>query len=214
MNPGDVPIQTAILALARGEPLPAWAVPFRNQLGLTNGRLTWTEVGGTLPMALQAEKRTAVKKLYFDPREPATIRPIAEKLYKVWANINRRNVRHILQSLETYQLNRGRRRPPDIKNRMFLKSPGMLAMDMFFPSVNLGWDKTNVLCCMDTWSRYCGVYVLDTKKYADVFKAMQDFLTKFASFGHMPRFWRLSRTARRKTETRRWFYTPLLELRC
>ena len=154
MNPGDVPIQTAILALARGERLPAWAVPFRNQLGLTNGRLTWTEVGGTLPMALQAEKRTAVKKLYFDPREPATIRPIAEKLYKVWANINRRNVRNILQSLETYQLNRGRRRPPDIKNRMFLKSPGMLAMDMFFPSVNLGWEKTNVLCCMDTWSRY------------------------------------------------------------
>ena len=69
----------------------------------------------------------AVKKLYFDPREPATIVPIASKLYKKWANINRRNVRVILQSLETYQLNRGRRRPPDIKNRMFLKNPGMLA---------------------------------------------------------------------------------------
>ena len=60
-------------------------------------------------------------------------------------------------------------------------------MDMFFPSVNLGWEKTNVLCCMDTWSRYCGVYVLDTKRFADVFKGMKDFLTKFASFGHMPR---------------------------
>jgi hypothetical protein len=70
---------------------------------------------------------------------------------------------------------------------MFLKGPGMLAMDMFFPSVNLGWEKTNVLCCMDTWSRYCGVYVLDTKRFADVFKGMKDFLTKFASFGHMPR---------------------------
>ena len=187
MNPGDLPIHTAVLALAEGGALPAWALPFRNQLGLKNGRLTWTETSGTLPFALVEEKRIAVKKLYFDPREPATIRPIAEKLYRVWANINRRNVRLVLQSLETYQLNRGRRRPPDIKNRMFMKAPGMLAMDMFFPSVNLGWDKTNVLCCMDTWSRYCGVYVMDTKKFADVLKGMKDFLTKFASFGHMPR---------------------------
>ncbi len=53
----------------------------------------------------------------------------------------------------------------------------MIAMDMFFPSVGLGWEKTNVLVCMDTWSRYCGVYVLDTKRYADAFKAMSDFLT-------------------------------------
>jgi hypothetical protein len=187
MNPGDVPIQAAMLAINANQVLPAWASPFRNMLGLNAGRLTWTEAGVTLPFAMHDDKRDAVKKLYFDPREPATIRPIAEKLYEVWANINRRNVRLILQSLETYQLNRGRRRPPDIKNRMFMKAPGMLAMDMFFPSVNLGWEKTNVLCCMDTWSRYCGVYVLDTKKLADVFKGMQNFLTKFASFGHMPR---------------------------
>ena len=187
MNPGDVPIHTAVQALANNQPLPAWAAPFRNQLGLANGRLTWTEPSGTLPFALVEDKRRAVKKLYFDPREPATIRPITEKLYKVWANVNRRNVRLVLQSLETYQINKGRRRPPDIKNRMFLKNPGMLAMDMFFPSVNLGWDKTNVLCCMDTWSRYCGVYVMDSKKYADALKGMKDFLTKFASFGHMPR---------------------------
>ena len=188
MNPGDAPIQAAMVSLNNNQPLPAWASPFRNQLGMSNGRLTWREQEGTiLPFAFKHDKRRAVKKLYFDPREPATIVPIASKLYKKWANINRRNVRVILQSLETYQLNRGRRRPPDIKNRMFLKNPGMLAMDMFFPSVNLGWEKTNVLCCMDTWSRYCGVYVLDTKRFADALKGMKDFLAKFASFGHMPR---------------------------
>ena len=187
MNPGDVPIQAAMVALNNNRPLPAWARPFRYQLGMSNGRLTWSENNVTLPFAFQHDKRREVKKLYFDPREPATILPIASKLYKKWANINRRNVRVVLQSLETYQLNKGRRRPPDIKNRMFLKGPGMLAMDMFFPSVNLGWERTNVLCCMDTWSRYCGVYVLDTKRYADVYKGMKDFLTKFASFGHMPR---------------------------
>ena len=187
MNPGDLPIQAAMVSLNNNQPLPAWAAPFRNQLGMRNGRLTWTENQSILPFAFNHDKRRAVKKLYFDPREPATIVPIASKLYTKWANINRRNVRVILQSLETYQLNRGRRRPPDIKNRMFLKSPGMLAMDMFFPSVHLGWEKTNVLCCMDTWSRYCGVYVLDTKRHADALQGMKDFLAKFASFGHMPR---------------------------
>ena len=187
MNPGDVPIQAAMVALNNNQPLPAWARPFRSQLGMANGRLTWSEQNVTLPFAYKHDKRREVKKLYFDPREPATILPIVSKLYKKWANINRKNVRVVLQSLETYQLNKGRRRPPDIKNRMFLKGPGMLAMDMFFPSVNLGWERTNVLCCMDSWSRYCGVYVLDTKRYADVFKGMKDFLTKFASFGHMPR---------------------------
>ena len=187
MNVGDAPIQAALIALNNNQPLPAWAVPFRHQLGMGNGRLTWTENNVTLPFALKHEKRHVVKKMYFDPREPGTIAPISTKLYEKWANINRRNVRVILQSLETYQLIKGRRRPPDIKNRMFLKAPGMLAMDMFFPSTNLGWDKTNVLCCMDTWSRYCGVYVLDTKRFADVYKGMTDFLAKFASFGHMPR---------------------------
>ena len=179
MNPGDVPIQTASLAIRQGSPLPAWATPFRFQLGIKGGRLTWFENNDTLPFALKDEKRAAVKKLYFDPRQPATIRPIASVLYKKWANINRKNVRNILQSLETYQLN--------IKNRMFLKGPGMIAMDMFFPSANLGWEKTNVLCCMDTWSRYCGVYVMDTKEYANVLEGMRDFLRKFAAFGHMPR---------------------------
>ena len=187
MNPGDVPVGAAITSIAYNTPLPAWTHPFRNFLSVNGGKLIWTEFGKALPFALKNEKRSAVKRLYFDPREPSTIRPIAEKLYGVWANINRKTVRQILQSLETYQLNFGRRRPPDIKNRLFMKKPGMLAMDMFFPSAGLGWEKTNVLCCMDTWSRYCGVYVLDTKRYADVFKGMTDFLQKFASFGHPPR---------------------------
>ena len=74
-----------------------------------------------------------------------------------------------------------------MKNRLFMYKPGMLAMDMFFPSATLGWAKTNVLCCMDTWSRYCGVYAIDTKRQADVLKGMTDFLAKFASMGHLPR---------------------------
>jgi len=187
MNPGNIPIGQAIRAINNGEALPPWARPFKDHLSLSDGRLQWTEGGDTLPFALKEEKRAIVKRLYFDPREPSTIVPITLRLYEEWANINKSNVTNVLRSLETWQLNRGRRRPPDLKNRMLLKNPGMIAMDMFFPSQGLGWEKTNVLVCMDTWSRYCGVYVLDTKRYADAFKAMSDFLTKFASLGHPPR---------------------------
>ena len=145
MNPGNVPIGQAVRALNNGEPLPPWAKPFKDQLSLSDGRLQWTEAGSRLPFALKEEKRAIVKRLYFDPREPSTIVPITLRLYDEWANINKRNVTNVLRSLETWQLNRGRRRPPDLKNRMLLKNPGMIAMDMFFPSAGLGWEKTNVL---------------------------------------------------------------------
>ena len=188
MNPGDDPIQAAILAISRRIPLPAWAQFFKTNLLLKNGILYWTEPDRKIiPFALKDTKRDAVKNLYFDPREPSTIIPITLHLYKKYANISRRNVTRVLKSLKTYQLNFGRRRPPDLKNRLFMYKPGMLAMDMFFPSSTLGWAKTNVLCCMDTWSRYCGVYAIDTKRQADVLKGMTDFLAKFASMGHLPR---------------------------
>ena len=171
MNPGDDPIQAAILAISRQQPLPAWAAFFRDQLLVKGGTLFWKEDGlPELPFALREEKRQLVKRLYFDPREVSTIVPITLQLYKEYANISRRNVTHVLKSLKTYQLNFGRRRPPDLKNRLFMYKPGMIAMDMFFPSATLGWAKTNVLCCMDTWSRYCGVYAIDTKRQADVLK--------------------------------------------
>ena len=196
MNPGETSVQVCILSFVNNKPLPAWAVPFRQNLRFNKniGRLIWidTEHPMGIPFALFQDKRDAVKKLYFDPREPSTIQPITEKLYEIWANINRRNVTYILKSLETYQLNFGRRRPPDLKNRFFMRNPGMIVMDMFFPSTKdigsiSGWAKTNVLCCADSWSRYCGVYAIDTKRMADVMKAMRVFLEEFASMGHLPR---------------------------
>ena len=187
MNPGDEVIGNAVRAINFQQPLPAWAKPFQDLLSIGSGRLQWTEGGKRLPFALKSDKRAVIKRLYFDPREPSTIIPITLRLYEDWANINKRNITSVLRSLETYQLNKGRRRPPDLKNRMILKNPGMIAMDMFFPSQGLGWEKTNVLVCMDTWSRYCGVYVLDTKRIQDVLKGMVDFLAKFSSLGHPPR---------------------------
>ena len=225
MNPGDFPVQTAILAITRGNPLPAWARPFRDRISVNQGVLYWTTTGNAavrLPFLMKDEKRHAVKRLYFDPREPSTIMPITLQLYSEFANVSKSNVTRILKSLETYQLNFGRRRPPDLKNRFFMYNPGMLAMDMFFPSKHHGWEKTNVLCCMDTWSRYCGVYAIDTKRMADVLKAMNDFLKKFAAMGHIPRrilsdvrTWPPPSTPsrsidRRVMATNRWSYTPQL----
>ena len=88
----------------------------------------WVEDGARpLPLAFSFDKRAAVKRLYFDPREPNTIKPIASNLYRRWANISKANVTRILRTLETYQLNFGRRRPPDLKNRFFMR---MLTRDV------------------------------------------------------------------------------------
>ena len=190
LNPGDGVLQKGIMSFLNSQPLPPWAVPFARNLRYdrVKGRLLWIEEGSRpLPLGFSFDKRSAVKRLYFDPREPSTIKPIASKLYRRWANISKANITRILRSLETYQLNFGRRRPPDLKNRFFMRNPGMIVADMFFPSTHLGWERTNVLCMCDAWSRYCGVYVIDTKRQADVLKAMSDFLKAFAALGHLPR---------------------------
>ena len=97
MNPGDVPIKEAIRALAQNTELPVWTTPFRDQLVLKGGRLYFDG----LPMATKREKRHAVKKLYFDPKESIGIVPITDTLRKKYANISKTNVTHILRSIET-----------------------------------------------------------------------------------------------------------------
>ena len=185
---GDEKVLQAAAALKSGTALPRWALRFRPFLKERGGKLWWFEAGTVeLPFALMDEKRNAVKRLYFDPREPSTIMPIAKRLYQKFANVTKGEVTRVLRSLETYQLNFGRRRPPTTGNRFFFKKPGMIAADLFFPSKHDGWEKYNCLSIMDCWSRYCGFYAIRTKKHEDVLVCMNDFLQKFASLGHMPR---------------------------
>ena len=122
--------------------------------------------GKDVPMATTEEKRVAVKQLYFDPKGPSTILPICDSLREKFANISRGNVRNILRSLETYQRNFARRRPPKIMGRMSMLKPGIIAVDMFFPTKKIaGWQHGwNCLTCMDCWSRFCHVYVTESKK--------------------------------------------------
>ena len=151
---GDKALAQMRRHLAQGEPKPVWAQRL--------GGGTWTLVRGRvhfdgLPFARHAEKRTAVKRLYFDPREPSTILPITEKLRARYCNVSRRDVRTVLRSLETYQRNLGRRKPQEVKTHTVMRAPGVIAIDAFFPSKAIdGWEGewSMVLCCMDTWSRF------------------------------------------------------------
>ena len=185
MNPGTDKINEALFALKGGSTLPKWALPFSEQLSVGKTHLLFEN----LPVATKEEKRTAVKLLYFDPKGPSTILPICDALREKYANISRGNVRNILRSLETYQRNFARRRPPKIMGRMSMLKPGIIAVDMFFPTRKIaGWQNGwNCLTCMDCWSRYCHIYVSETKKKEVIRRAFDDFLQKLAAFGWMPR---------------------------
>ena len=183
INPGQEAIQRAVLALKNNWELPKWAEKFKDNLLLKGDRILFD---GKL-MATPDEKRVAVKRLYFDPKGPSTILPITDSLRENWANVTKRDVTLVLRSLETYQRNFGRRQPPKVLGKMNLANPGVIAMDMFFPSKMLGWRKINVLACIDCWSRFCWCYALERKDKKSTHAAMQNFLQRFASNGHMPR---------------------------
>ena len=185
MNPGTVKIMEAARALTVGGPLPTWAEPFVNQLSVSGNTLFFEN----LEMATEETKREQVKLHYFDPKEPATIQPITDKLREVFANVTKNDVRRILRSLETYQRNFRRRLPPKVMGRMNLTKPGVIMLDTFYPSQSIdGWrGKYACLCCMDGWSRFSRVYVLGNKTKGLVQKHIEKYLAEFASLGHMPK---------------------------
>ena len=184
MNPGTARIEEAHKAFLQDEGLPKWALPFEKHFTFDDNWLYFQD----LPMAHDQDKRDAVKKLYFDPKEGSTIQPITDKLRLDWANVSKRNVTSILRSFEVYQLNFGRRHPPKVLSRMSMKQPGVILADMFFPSKNLGWRKIGgVLTMMDAWSRYLQCYAVERKTKALVKLGMERFMRDFTSLGHLPK---------------------------
>ena len=150
MNPGTEKINEAVVALRTGNALPKWAQSFSQELSIRDEKedekMAEVPDAGSLlfeglPMLTKDEKRREVKLEYFNPKGFSTIGPITDALQKRFANVSRANVTHILRSLETYQRNFGRRRPPKVMGRMMLKNPGVIAMDMFFPTRAIaGWE--------------------------------------------------------------------------
>ena len=188
LNPGTQKLLEAHQAFVKGSDLPNWTryLVGHGALGLTYDKQNlYFE---TLPLATDEVKRKRVKDLYFNPAEPSTIQPITDLLYKKFANISKINVRRILRSLETYQINFGRRWPPKVLSRMSMKSPGIILTDMFFPSRKHGWRKFGgCVTMMDAWSRYVGCYAVERKTKALVKQAMTRFMKDFASLGHLPK---------------------------
>ena len=74
-----------------GSAMPAWTIPFREHLSYKEGRLYFDKQ----PMLLPSEKRSKVKQLYYDPRMPATILPITDKLREKYPNVSKKNVTEI-----------------------------------------------------------------------------------------------------------------------
>ena len=186
MNLGNDRILEAVQWLSGRGPQPGWT---NNVSGLSVKGMTLylSENGLTRPFALKDQKRRAVKKCYFDPKKPSTIQPITDALRREYCNISRKNVRNILRSLETYQLMRPMRKPPEIQHHTLYTKPGVIAMDSFFPSEKSGWKKINILVCMDVWSRFSRAYAIE-KREASLYKvAMQDFFKELMSLGVMPR---------------------------
>jgi hypothetical protein len=167
--------------------LPKWAAPYASQLSVQGDRLYFDVFGKPMPFAYSSEKREKVKRLYFDPKKASTIQPLTDALREMYCNITKRDVTTILKTLETYQRNFMRHRPPKVLGRMNLTQPGILAIDMFFPSKLLGWRKMNCLACMDTWSRFCRCYALPTKDFKSVERALTMFCQEFTALGHLPR---------------------------
>jgi len=183
MNPGTVLILQAKYALSTGNPLPKWTNAFENFLSVKKNKLFF----GNKEMLTTEDKRAEVKKIFYNPKGSSTIMPILDEMRK-YANVTQRDVTNILRSLETYQLNFGRRLPPKVNGRMSIKKPGTIACDAFFPSRKFGWTSEVKMCLtmMDVYSRYCHIYALVDKKKETVRVAMEDFFKKFASLGWRP----------------------------
>ena len=181
LNPGTQKVLDAHRAFAKGTEMPKWTQHL--MLGLTyDSKNLYFE---NLPLATKEQKRMAVKDIYFNPEGPSTIQPIVDVLYPQFANISRINVRRILRSLETYQVNFGRRLPPKVLSRMSMVKPGVILTDMFFPSTKHGWRKFGgVVTMMDAWSRFVGAYAVERKTKGLVKKAMERFMRDFTSHGH------------------------------
>ena len=184
LNPGTQKVLDAHRAFVKGTELPKWTRHLISGLTFDAKNLYFEG----LPLATKEQKRSAIKDLYFNPEKPSTIQPIVDLLYPQYANISKINVRRILRSIETYQVNFGRRLPPKVLSRMSMVKPGVILTDMFFPSVKHGWRKFGgCVTMMDAWSRFVGCYAVERKTKGLVKKAMEHFMRDFTSHGHLPK---------------------------
>ena len=131
LRPGIAKIDMAKLWVSgKTSVRPRWTKGFGNTLSLKGGRLL---VAG-LPVMSEAELRKQIKKVYYTPKLPVTIEGVFSHLRGRIANASRKQVRSVLNSLQTYQMLKPRRKPLKNNQTTMVLQPGRIGQDTFFPS--------------------------------------------------------------------------------
>ena len=157
---------------------PRWTKGFGDSLSLKGGRLL---VAG-LPVMSEAELRKQIKKVYYTPKLPVTIEGVFSHLRGRIANASRKQVRSVLNSLQTYQMLKPRRKPLKNEQTTMVLQPGRIGQDTFFPSKKYWNGKIYpVTVLADQWSGYTRAYLMGSEKATYSYYALKLFIQELQS---------------------------------
>ena len=157
---------------------PRWTKGFGDTLSMKGGRLM---VAG-LPVLSESELRKQIKKTYFTPRLPVTVEGVFDHLRGRIANASRKQCEKVLNSLQTYQMLKPRRKPLKNEQTTMVLKPGRIGQDTFFPSKKYWNGKIYpVTVLADQWSGYTKAYLMGSEKAAYSYYALKLFIQELQS---------------------------------
>ena len=179
LRPGIAKIDMAKQWLTKKSSIrPRWTQGFGDTLSMKGGRLL---VAG-LPVMSDAELRRHIKKTYYTPRLPVTIEGVFDHLRLKIANASRKQVKSVLNTLQTYQLLKARRKPLKNEQTTMVLQPGRIGQDTFFPSKKHWNGKVYpVTVLADQWSGYTKAFLMGSEKAAYSYHALKLFIQELQS---------------------------------
>ena len=179
LRPGLVKIDMAKQWLMKKVSIrPRWTKGFGDTLSMKGGRLM---VAG-LPVLSEGELRKQIKKVYFTPRLPVTVEGVFDHLRGRIANASRKQVHNVLNSLQTYQMLKARRKPIKNEQTTMVLKPGRIGQDTFFPSKKYWNGKIYpVTVLADQWSGYTKAFLMGSEKAAYSYYALKLFIRELQS---------------------------------
>ena len=173
LRPGISKIDLAKQWLLKKTTRPRWTQGFGDELSLKGGRLL---VSG-LPVMSDGELRKQIKKVYYTPRMPVTVEGVFDHLRGRIANASRKQVHAVLNSLQTYQMLKPRRKPLKNEQTTMVLKPGRIGQDTFFPSKKYWNGKIYpVTVVADQWSGYTKAFLMGSEKAAYSYYALKLFI--------------------------------------
>lgn len=146
--------------------LPDKFEQFSEYLHLKNGRIYFKN----LPVLTQPEIQTLCRNTYFDPTKPISPDKIYHEISSQGANLSRSKVRKAVQSIEDYQLRRGRRLKKKVEANFFISHSNTIVCDMFF--INQ-WKFFNVC---EAFSGFIKTYYIRKGTATMIRDCVKDFL--------------------------------------